>query len=559
MNQQLTKLSLELELFSRGIHNSSTLFEIEKIIKAKQDVIRVHGGAAIEVKSSTIMTAIAEFRDQKVITNFRNLKYICLGMCMLTENNTYSILNTELRKILFKTIHAETNIRKRLKCFQALLFSFWIYPLNIETQNKTSQNIIIETWHELQKWLLQEYQQIFKILDAQPPWFSSLTKHIQLLNMNPCEHFGKALLNGDAKDLLDAKESLSLPSTSWVFEEVILEQIHAGCNLPDNNFKDFLLRLINLCTESNDINLVNSLKKRSIAKLVLRYSKCKDNSEFIPLRDAAVGIIGNPWLHRLNWDVSVVDDSGAPDENSREMINSWLKKRLITDFFELLSADGVGDRRRLEYWLNFEPLIDDMWFVLGNNAIHRSSALFIDFRKRAKGRLLRLGGSNAENNAFVMKVGSYLFVEFGATGNAMFVLSWTGLEQNLLLQFKNSTSSEIVHIKQLKPTSNIKRLIHTDNQFRSWEEKFDLELSPIISLNRNINLTQIPLLNSIEETQFSIEKFKNFALKNHLLIEDNLSINGALWVYDVEQEHKVSTQLAAWGFMKREPKGWYKI
>lgn len=44
----------------------------------------------------------------------------------------------------------------------------------------------------------------------------------------------------------------------------------------------------------------------------------------------------------------------------------------------------------------------------------------MDFKSRAKGRLLRLDGTTADNNAFVMRVYCYLLVEFGAKGNAMY-------------------------------------------------------------------------------------------------------------------------------------------
>jgi hypothetical protein len=101
------------------------------------------------------------------------------------------------------------------------------------------------------------------------------------------------------------------------------------------------------------------------------------------LRDAAVCIVGNPWLRRAKW-MRGVDARGKPDDQSREMVNGWLKRRLITDFFELLSVDGTGDSRRVDYWLRFEPAIEDMWFALGADAQYRRGEQFNDFRNRAK-------------------------------------------------------------------------------------------------------------------------------------------------------------------------------
>jgi len=70
-----------------------------------------------------------------------------------------------------------------------------------------------------------------------------------------------------------------------------------------------------------------------------------------------VGIVGNPWLRRANWDAWVVDARGKPDDQSREMVNGWLKRRLITDFLVLLVVDGTCDGRRVDYWLRFDSAI----------------------------------------------------------------------------------------------------------------------------------------------------------------------------------------------------------
>jgi hypothetical protein len=96
----------------------------------------------------------------------------------------------------------------------------------------------------------------------------------------------------------------------------------------------------------------------------LRYARIPSKPEHILLRDAAVAHIGNPWLKKSVWDAFVLDERGNPDDAAREMVYGWLKRRLISDFFELMSADGSGDTRRLNYWLRFEPFVEDMWFAL---------------------------------------------------------------------------------------------------------------------------------------------------------------------------------------------------
>ncbi len=165
------------------------------------------------------------------------------------------------------------------------------------------------------------------------------------------------------------------------------------------------------------------------------------------MRDLAIHHIGNPWLKRASWDAYVKND------DARQMIDSWLKRRLITDFFALLSEDGSADQRRLNYWLRFEPVIQDMWFVLGHHARFASSTDFIVMRKRMEGRLHYLSGQGpAFNNAFLMKIGPYLVVEFGVSGNATYIFH----AEDSGIDF----SRRDIGLSQLKSKNHVGRLIH---------------------------------------------------------------------------------------------------
>lgn len=276
------------------------------------------------------------------------------------------------------------------------------------------------------------------------------------------------------------------------------------------------------------------------------------------LRDAAVGIVGNPWLRRANWDAWVVDARGKPDDQSREMVNGWLKRRLITDFFELLSVDGTGDSRRVDYWLRFEPAIEDMWFALGADAQYRRGEQFNDFRNRAKGRLLDLDGTTADNNAFVMRVGRYLLVEFGAKGNAMYVFEWDALGQPLLDTLTSGRARASVSIHRLKDSNNVERLIHRDSAAQSWEQKFDAYLVPRIGRRPSDPPRRVGAVRRVRNEGFSTDTWTFFARTHGLRVEDHRSRQGALWVLGVEQQSHVAAQLEAWGFKPRAPRGWFK-
>ena len=223
-------------------------------------------------------------------------------------------------------------------------------------------------------------------------------------------------------------------------------QVNAATTLEDEGFKEKLLQLLLMAVGNGGVKTSEALRIRCVASLVSRYAGCKDRSEHVELRDAAVSTVGNPWLRRENWDAWVVNDKGKPDDLAREMVNGWLKRRLISDFFMLLSIGEKGDQRRLAYWLRFEPFIGDMWFALGTDAQKERGEHFDDFRSRAKGRLLDLEGATSDNNAFVMRIGEHLAVEFGAKGNAFFLFRWDSLDESLV-----STLTSGINRARVKP------------------------------------------------------------------------------------------------------------
>jgi hypothetical protein len=293
-----------------------------------------------------------------------------------------------------------------------------------------------------------------------------------------------------------------------------------------------------------------SLKTKCVAILISRYARVPGAPEEPALRDAAVATIGNPWLRRASWDASVLDEQGRPDSRAREMVFSWLKGRLVKDFFELLSEDGAGDRRRLEYWLRFVPHISDMWFALGINARFRRDEAFVDFRARAKGRLLGLESTTAENNAFVMRIGNHVAMEFGESGNALYLYRWNDLPTAVSQRLLSGKELVTVTIHQLKnaqrvATENPMRHMDSPVALKSWEQKFDENLCLILGCKPEERPAFAPELEALLAT-------------HNKQGEDKRATGGALWVYADDSLKSLNKKLGAMGFSYRSPRGWYK-
>jgi hypothetical protein len=554
MNDPLNMLRMGLGPFASGLRAPESMSDPSGMTRARQQVHREHGGAGIVANTRSIMDSIAKFRRSGKVDGFRDLKYVCLGMGAIDPLGWCAISDARLRVRVTDLVEGQVEMRRRIRCFQALLSSYWAFPLNGKYASVEAK----AGWLELRMWLRAERERILRSEESKPPWFAALTKHAALLTDQPCDKFGASLLRGESGELRDAMETLAIPSDSWVLEEAVIAQMRAGCDLTDAPFKATLPNLIKIGTGSGGVEVGDSLRLRSVSLLVSRYAKCREHPEHLVLRDTAVSIVGNPWLRRANWDAWVVDSRGKPDDQSREMVNGWLKRRLITDFFELLSVDGTGDSRRVDYWLRFEPVIEDMWFALGTDAQTRRGEQFNDFRNRAKGRLLDLDGTTADNNAFVMRVGRYLLVEFGAKGNAMFVFEWESLGQPLLDTLTSGRVRASVSIHRLKGSNYMERLIHRDSAGQTWEQKFDANLVPRIGQRPADEPRRVNAVRRARPEPFSQVTWGFFARTHGLRVDDKRSKDGALWVLGVEQPTHVAAQLEAWGFRSRAPRGWFK-
>jgi hypothetical protein len=521
-----------------------------------------------------ISAAVAAFRRSGSAQSFRDLKYACLGAGSPDERGRSLISDERLRAQLFEAADSAGDARRQTKCLQALLRGYWTFPLHDDRTNVGA----VEGFRALGAWLERKRRSLEETVGHKPGWMAPLGEHSNLLGPDPCEKYGPSLLLGDASVLSTAVESLAIPTDSWVMQEAVYSQMRSASKLRDEDFKSVLDQLLPIATGKVGVFVPRSLQVKCVALLVSRYSRCSTTTEQMALRDAAVSLIGNPWLRRAAWDAAVVDSTGRPDDGAREMVNAWLKRRLIGDFFELLSADGAGDTHRLDYWLRFEPFVEDMWFALGLDAQARRGEEFDDFRHRARGRLLDLDQTIADSNAFVMRIGEYLAVEFGAKGNAFYLFRWETIPSALSQKLLSGKERSSVSVHVLKSGNHIYRLIHRNSESAglTWEQKFDEVICPLIGrrpeeparrLGQSSKSRAKPAAKRVvaERTgadglssSVSMADLAKFAANWRVSIEDLRLKGGALWVRIDDRIGAVAYALRRWGFNYKAGKGWWK-
>lgn len=528
----------------------SSSFEDLKAVKNLQKINQELDGASSAPPSTSIAQTVTAFRRSQKADSIRQLKYVCYGAAMQMQDGWCVLGDIELLNRLLADVDRQNEERKRFKCFQALLSSYFAFSRYDEQTSKAAHT----GWEILRNWLKQnqgELQRAGKNGSLRlPGWFATLAKHENLLTNKPCDRYGEDMLRGDNSSIEEARQGLGIPGDSWVMQEAILSQMRAAVALGDDPFKTRLDALLKLVKGQTEVKVSDLLKRHAIALLISRYARCASKPEQPALRDAAVSIIGNPWLKRTAWDAWVKNANDQPDDEAREMVNGWLKRRLITDFFDVLSEDGWTDQRRLNYWLRFESAIEDLWLALGPEAMRNMSKPYQDLRERSVGRLLSLENSGpSNNNAFIMRMGDWLIVEFGITGNACYVYPLT--PSPFVLQGKKSVSLYKLKNKTLGKSYN-----HVAS---GWESIFDQAICPKVGYRPQGVIPPRVAQQGVNSDSHNLSYVEQYVKKFSLQTEDLRSSGRAFWVYAKRGDYpEVDRNLESWKFKYRQGRGWYR-
>lgn len=422
------------------------------------------GGDADPKPSDAAMVAAvrAFWRDQQV-QSFNQLKHVCYGMTTPVDADGNRLIDRAVLvdRLLGLVDERQGQAKPFRRCYQGLLSGYFGFERGDDGQ------VAGRNWLKLREFLsgrLAAVQASAGRLAEPPLWLTTLAAHSNLLHDKPCARYAAALRSGDTALLRGVCSALGVESNSWVWSEAVLAYIHDLVESGEPAFKAELHRALTMVqAEDRESRLPEAIGKAAAALLVMRYAHCVDKPEHPQLRDTCIHRIGNPWLDRAAWDGAV------RDEAARRMVESWLKRGLIKNFFELLAHDGAADPRRLNYWLKWEPHIGDMWFVLGAASAHNNTEAFVALRKRMRGRDRRLSGTTPEgNNAFVMRIANHYVVEFGLTGNACFVFPVESCRLNL-----DMPSLDIYALKNQPGNTKLSHM-------STWESKFDFELRRLL-------------------------------------------------------------------------------
>ena len=303
-----------------------------------------------------------------------------------------------------------------------------------------------------------------------------------------------------------------------------------------------------------------------------RQEACKARTEHHTLREAALKEWKSPWLeaNKPLW-------HGQIGEAATNMERFWLTKQHIKDFFGLLQADGQADSQCMAFWLQYAEAIDDFWLALGAHSFTNRQADYQRIRTQMEGRCMRLVNSNQNyDNAFLMQIGNYVFIEFGKQNNACHIFR---ADSKPFTTGQVSVSGTTAGLKNTNHPGHFITLTHQ----QGWQHKFKDFLrsyanaipaenkpkvvsSPVASYTSPISNPKVSIvkptvqpipLQRQQATAFDLKELQAFCISQNLHFDDHRDKGGAFWVRASETHEPASTVLKSLGFRFKKDRGWW--
>lgn len=295
----------------------------------------------------------------------------------------------------------ETNALKR-KDWAALCSSYFAY-----------QNPSPETnphWCVLRGHISQGYLVVKAAIRREKPWMKTIEFYHDIFTPQAGGVISRQLLAGESNSLSSLEKIAQIPNSSWLWKRIFTVLLAQLDTLDDPQFLDKISWLLGLAVQwehfRDDI---------MTATLTRYYHSGYRDQAHSALKLAALEYWDNPQLksQQNKWHQYASEPVAA-------MVRGWLAKQDLMHFFELLRGNGDVDQARLHYWLRFANQMGFTRIVMGTDAWQDRGSDFVKFREENKGRLSYLRGGRSFDNAMIMQINDYLFVEFSGTGNAMY-------------------------------------------------------------------------------------------------------------------------------------------
>lgn len=440
-------------------------------------------------------------------------------------------------------------------------------------------------WNELRNFL----ERTWPLIDQQsgtlhiPDWVTVLRRESEVLSEQPVDKYARAYLTGDTGPVDRIAEHLGIPSSSWFWHSLVLGAVRRATSDSDTVFRQLIPRLIQL------IQSKPGFRDEAIERILVRYYNCKDTLQNEHLRDFVVQptVWKNPKLRAAG----IATAWHRVPEPVWMMVLKWVNKRTLKDFFDILAARNQADAGRLAFWSQYFEQISATRLVFGADtmALKNRDQEVRNLIAREEGDYAQLT-ANRDVDAFMMRIGNFVAVEFSKKPNAAYVYTaaslefdfsqryFTGGTDDLRYGYYNSGVLRITHTPgwESRAAYELKRLgIVPDQESMSrpdYGNNHTEKTSPQEALPkakaaihaRESNRSTGPIASPAHAAKSSTALDMVFLRKlverypGALIRDKRESSGGRLWVEDLGQNQPLATDLNALGFKwANKRQAWY--
>ena len=416
-----------------------------------------------------------------------------------------------------------------------------------------------------------------------PDWIDVLRRESVVLSAQPAQKYAQDYLTENTEPVERLAADLGIPPSSWFWHALVLEAVRRATSKSDSEFRGLLPRLLKL------VEGKPAFRDEAIELILIRYHACLDAQPDDGLRDYVVSptVWKNPKLR----DAGIATAWNRVPDAVWMMVLGWVNKRNLKDFFDILAARNQADEGRLAFWSNYLEQITWTRLVFSAETMqlkNRNPAIR-DLIAREQGAYAELTAKR-DVDAFMMKIGGYILIEFSRKPNACYVYAesslpfdrykrnYAGTTDDLAVGFHGGCAARIIHRDgwAMRAADELRALgIVPDRQAKQaagrsaqpvlkepprtvWDGTQTLE-----PLKTNVSSTSTSGRTSnsnVVGTKFSLPQLERLVSRYAgAFIQDRRDTNGGrLWVEDPGQHAALARELKELGFKWAATRGaWY--
>ncbi|TRO23445.1 hypothetical protein EQ826_19190 [Ectopseudomonas mendocina] len=408
----------------------------------------------------------------------------------------------------------------------ALCFSYFGYD-----EDKPDHN---SNWCLLREDIDHGFDAVKQRLGREKEWMRIVAHYRELFGEGAGAQLAEEIFEGKIKDLSALQAIAQIPDNSWLWRRIFAVLLSRIFTLDDATFLQRLPELVQL--GQLNTRYLNDVLSACLTRYY--HSRYREQSSSL-LKQAALEHWGSPQMRsKQNAWLQYVEQPVCA------MVVAWFAKEDLEHFFTLLKGEAEVDQSRLFYWLRFANQMSYTRIVMGSDAWSDRSSDFVAFREKNKGRLSQLTGGPSHNNAVVMQIGNYFFVEFSGTGNACYVYRADTAPFNpdkAVLGLATELKQQHRALKRMSHSPAPRRA----NLVEGWLHKFDVELRELGIVPQSIGVAT----GSTNAAGSSLEaQLAELLSSVQYQVFDNRSKGGAYQVKLARDDARAKTALLRLGF-----------